>query len=514
MPTPIDKIHIDLDQIQGNILAGFNKSHQRFLFLRIDDPGLAKVWLAGMIENVSTTTNVAKFNADFKAAIATDPTEATAPTASWLNIAFNHPGLTRLGAAGLNQFPDDFTQGMAARSQALGDVGDHQADVWEPWLQDRTGLHVLVQLAADLPADLDKSVADVTASLLGSGLSLMHIEVGEDPGNGEEHFGFKDGISQPGIKGFTLSSVPPPDENTGHQGVKGQDLLWPGEFVLGYPTQNRDRPEDFDGPNPAKGLLSANGPKWTRNGSYLVFRKLQQDVSGFRNSVRSNAVALGVDPEVLGAKIVGRYRSGCPLEALKSEPAGTNHDTGDPSTADPSRITDKDKINFFEYGADPKGINVPRASHIRKAYPRDEQTLLPDGVTPDEEQTDLHESNTQTHRILRRGIPFGIGMHMPATGLNSHFTDDQVSRGLLFWAYQSDITRQFEFIQKAWVNNQNFPEPGDGVDPVMSQPKVAPLQCPFKAKPLAAVALKHFVTTNGGEYFFAPSIAALTMLST
>jgi Dyp-type peroxidase family len=509
--NPVDHVDLKLDEIQGNILAGFNNDHQRFLFLRIDDAHKAKTWLKSLISKVSTTAQVKASNDKFKA-------NGKLPVhANWLNVAFNHQGLQKLEAPNSHEFPAVFREGMAKRSAHLGDVGSSAPDQWDPWFRHRDFLDVLVLLSADDPGDLAKSLADVTTSLVGSGLKLIHTQAGENaPGlNGNEHFGFKDGISQPGIKGFTLSSVMPQPPNVGHQGRPGQDLLWPGEFVLGYPTQVKSRPTgDFDGPNPDPGPESASGPDWTKNGSYLVFRKLGQDVAGFRNSIRANAAALTIDPEVLGAKIVGRFRSGCPMEQLKAPTVQVDTNNGDPSLAGHPEFTDDDHKVFFEYGNDPAGIFVPRSGHIRKAYPRDEQLLKPDG-TSDDTQNFLHESDTQTHRVLRRGIPFGVAVPMAANGLAADVTDDEISRGLLFLCYQSDLERQFEFIQTKWVNNHNFPEPGDGADPIMSQVAVAPLQCPFKGQTAPTTFdLKHFVTTNGGEYFFQPSISALDLIAT
>jgi Dyp-type peroxidase family len=509
--NPVDHVDLKLHDIQGNILAGFNNDHQRFLFLRIDDAHKAKTWLKNLIPKVSTTAQVKASNDKFKA-------NGKIPVhANWLNVAINHPGLEKLGAPNSQEFPAVFQEGMANRNAHLGDVGPSAPDQWDPWFRDRDFLDILVLLSADDPGDLAKSLADVIASIDDSGLTLIHTQAGENaPGlNGNEHFGFKDGISQPGVKGFTLSTVLPQPDKVGHQGLPGQDLLWPGEFVLGYPTQDKRRPTDFDGPNPAKGPVSASGPDWTKNGSYLVFRKLGQDVAGFRNSIRANAAALAVDPEVLGAKIVGRFRSGCPMEPLKDDPTfKIDTNSGDPSLSGHPNFTDQDHKVFFEYGADPKGIFVPRSSHIRKAYPRDEQLLKSDGTTPDVEQDFLHESDTQTHRVLRRGIPFGVALPMADKGLSAQVTDDEISRGLLFLCYQSDLERQFEFIQTKWVNNHNFPEPGDGADPVMSQVSVAPMKCPFKSQSAPVTFdLKHFVTTNGGEYFFQPSISALSLIS-
>ncbi|MCU1227019.1 MAG: hypothetical protein JWQ42_5112 [Edaphobacter sp.] len=271
-------------------------------------------------------------------------------------------------------------------------------------------------------------------------------------------------------------------------------------------------PAGVNPPNPAQGATSKNGPDWSKNGSFLVFRKLQQDVAGFRNSIRSNAASLGLDPEVLGSKIVGRFRSGCPVGVLKNPlPGALDTNDGDPSLAN-ADYTSQAHINDFEYGGDLTGKFAPRPAHVRKAYPRDEQLLKDDGT--ENVLDSLHESDTQTHRVLRRGIPFGDYMPIPAAGLGAEFTDDGISRGLLFLCYQSSIEKQFEFIQTQWVNKDTFPEAGDGTDPVMSQVKIDAMQCPFKGQAAPSTFdLKHYVTTNGGEYFFQPSMSALKSLA-
>ena len=138
---------------------------------------------------------------------------------------------------------------------------------------------------------------------------------------GHEHFGFKDGVSQPGIRGV---DTPRPGGEP-NQGNPGQDLLWPGEFVLGYQTQI-DGPDTVNhpplSPNPNPGPVSQSGPAWAADGSYLVFRRLQQDVAGFHAQLHQLAPANGLDPRVFAAKLVGRYDSGCPLEPLKRPAAG------------------------------------------------------------------------------------------------------------------------------------------------------------------------------------------------
>jgi Dyp-type peroxidase family len=317
---------------------------------------------------------------------------------------------------------------------------------------------------------------------------------------GHEHFGFKDGISQPGIRG-----VDPPDDPIGNpnQGHPGQDLLWPGEFIVGYATQIATAKAGVDGPNPDPGPDSPPTPAWTVDGSYLVFRRLRQDVGGFETHVSQLADALGWSADLTGAKLVGRYKSGAPIEQRKFQPRPYTQpsiDPGDPDHGNPGLGNNNALNNNFEFGNDPLGAFCPLASHIRKSYPRDEFTRA---------GADNSESTTQTRRLLRRGIPYGLPFdaHDPASA--------QMDRGLLFFCYQNDIESHFEFVQKNWVNNPNFPPnpPGSpslpgapGEDPIIAQSASGPMLVDLTRAP---VDVHHFVTTTGGEYFFSPSIKAL-----
>jgi deferrochelatase/peroxidase EfeB len=203
----------------------------------------------------------------------------------------------------------------------------------------------------------------------------------------------------------------------------------------------------------------------------------------------------------VGAKLVGRYKSGCPHEKTPDEGAATDPQTVDPSIEDPSLLQD-DKINDFEYAGDADGGVVPRAAHIRKTYPRDEETEAGG------------EADTQTHRLLRRGIAYGEPYDAGAPNGSPHAGNAQFphDRGLLFLCYQSSLEEQFELVQSKWANAPSFPNAGDGEDPIIAQ---ASEPRTFNAPGLeqAPRTIPQFVTTTGGEYFFAPSISALAMLA-
>lgn len=312
------------------------------------------------------------------------------------------------------------------------------------------------------------------------------------PNTGHEHFGFKDGISQPGIAGFTTAS-------------KGGAPIATGEFLIGYPDQDGHVSGSATpaGPPPQSGQAGYPGPgtpggpampEWTRNGSFAVYRRLRQDVAGFRNFVTQSAATIGLSPDQVGAKLVGRWPSGAPLERTAGIAATGDPSVQDPSAADPS-VLDDERVNDFDYSSDPDGTATPLAAHIRKAWPRDS---APGGTT-----------ETSRHRMLRRGIPYGPDFVAgePAYGPTVPDTQD---RGLLFVCFQSSIARSFEFVQASWANTVDFPKPASGQDPIISQNSSTPgLSIP----PNPHVATARWVVTTGGDYFFAPPLSGLRILS-
>jgi Dyp-type peroxidase family len=336
----------------------------------------------------------------------------------------------------------------------IGDEGENAPAHWVEPLGSPE-VHAVLLLASDDPADLDAAALREIDRLGEHDLRLLFKQDGRARSDlpGHEHFGFKDGVSQPGIREFT----PPANPADPNQGQPGQDLLWAGEFVLGYPTQQP--PPKPPAPAPGQpgyggsetppagsapaastpavstsdvpvepGPVSVGGPEWAVDGSYLVFRRLQQDVAGFAKFVVQEAASENISTGLMGAKLVGRYKSGCPLERTSEEPAGLDPQIADPSIADPSLLSEA-KINNFEYGDDAAGSFVPRSSHIRKVYPRDEAT--PGGG----------EADTQTHRLLRRGIAYGEPFDPGAPGGSLQAGDVQFpnDRGLLFLCYQSSL---------------------------------------------------------------------------
>jgi Dyp-type peroxidase family len=151
---------------------------------------------------------------------------------------------------------------------------------------------------------------------------------------------------------------------------------------------------------------------WMRNGSCMAFRRLEQKVPEFRRFVAARAARLGMDRELLAARMVGRWKSGAPLELA-------------PLRDDPRLGADEKRNNDFEFSDDPSQRKCPYAAHIRKVYPRDDTG---------------NEAEVQRHRIIRQGITFGPEL-APGETTTKH------TRGLMFVCYQTSIERQFEYIQ-------------------------------------------------------------------
>lgn len=490
-----------LKEIQGNVIPGFNKDYVRLLFVKIDEPATAKRWIKRISTSVATAQEVSDFNQLFKQTVKRRGFEGTVKS-TWINIAFSFAGLRKLVPADAEKFTD-----VAFRHGAERAGPDWVADA------ERMEPDIVVIIAADDARDLDEAVERVKHGIDASGPCARGVRViFEQPGEtradmrGYEHFGWRDGISQPGLRGFTAPSDP---EKRPEQGLPGQDLLWPGEFIFGYETQERN-----DATAPGPNSLMRDGepvvPHWAKNGSYLVYRRLRQDVGAFHRFLHDQGANLGVGPEALGARLVGRWASGAPLVRT-------------PTKDKPRLGGNPKKNNDFEYGPedeaepgpkvprDPNGVRCPFSAHIRKAYPRDETADHPNPYA--KLGRTLNESDTQTHRLLRRGIPYG----RPSASTPLAPVEDAIDRGLLFMAYMTSITDQFEFVTCNMVDNPHFVKPHTGVDPIIGDTPGSARDIRTvlpRAKTPQELELGRWVTSTGGGYFFAPSIDGLQRLAT
>jgi len=468
------------DTIQGNVLAGFNKPHQCFVFLTFDGRERARRWLAELAPQVTSTAEVTDFRAARRTALAAS---GPAPSAVWVNVGLTASGLRMLLdlerdpglGADLRSYPAFWAGPFGNRPDErarptyalLGDVGDDGPWNWVVGGRNTPAVDALLVVASDDEGELDGKLAELRAAAGSLRVTVAREQHGRklvDPGGAvsREPFGFADGISQPGIRGFTPATVRDGhEEDAEHPGSR---IVPAGQFVLGLEGVPGTAADPPDGP-PAP-------PAWMHGGSFQVFRRLTQDVAGWRARTRELARQhFPSEPDdVVAAKAVGRWPSGTPLALRPREP-------------------DEDPRNDFGYGDDPEGFKTPRFAHIRKCNPRDD--------TPD----------SQARRILRRGIPF----------------DDPPERGLLFNAYMASIVRQFEFLQWRWANQPRFPSEhldppdlltSDGADPVIS-PSVGACLLRSQGPPAERLELdlRRFVRTSGAVYAFAPSIPALGWLA-
>lgn len=482
---------LDPSNIQGN-LAGFNKDHQRFLFLKFPNKAAGQAFLLAVVDDVATCAEVQAFNALFKQVYSRRHCpERGVVESTWLNLAISFSGLTVLEAPEAASFPDEFKAGMKARAEAIGDVDASaptgEASAWvEPFKQ--PDIHAIALLASDDPDDLHEETEHLRRHIGETGIEELGVVDGNTRGSepGHEHFGFKDGISQPTIDGITSPAKP------------GEDVIPPGEFILGHPGFDQaPPPPPAGGYDPVQPPAPPAAPGWSADGSFLVFRRLRQDVQGFNDFLAREAPAHELSEPLLGAKLVGRYKSGAPLERTRDQDPGFDPQADDPAAVDPS-ILDDAKIDNFDYDQDPDGKLVPRAAHIRKTNPRSAQ---PPGKD---------ESNR--HRILRRGVPYGPDFAPGEAAYGQGPVPDNQDRGLLFLCYQSSIARGFEFVQSQWANQDNFPLNEDGRDPIISQDVADPKFTLPRDPEALHLTLARWVITTGGEYFFSPSISGLKSL--
>jgi Dyp-type peroxidase family len=437
---------LDAADLQGNLLRGYTHPCGAYVLVRVDDAARGRAWLHGLVERVTTG----------------EPWNDAVPEDT-LNLAFTYPGLAALGVgeALLATFPEDFRDGMAARAELLGDRGENAPSNWEAGLG--TGeAHVLVSLYGLSAAALE-AARERLEETLGGAVSVVHEQRSEVLPEGRDHFGFKDGIAQPAIRG--AGAEPRPGDGLPNRGG-GWRLLAPGEFILGC--------RDEDG-----GFPSAPAPPFDVQSTFVVYRKLQMHPT--RLWAYLGAVA-GHDPRVLAAKLVGRWQDGTPL-------------VSSPDGPDPAISGDPRRVNDFRYADDPDGFACPVGAHVRRANPRDHDGFF-DGKLSDR------------HRIIRRGRAYGPPL--PEGALE----DDGVERGLVFKCYQADIERQFEVIQSRWIDDGDPFGLGDDRDPIIGDHDEGGGRMVIQGpRPIVLGRLPTFTTLRGGEYLIRPGLRALRWLA-
>lgn len=465
------------------------------LFRLPDDVGTARTWLRAVYPHIA-------FNDGRRLGARAVVTLALGPS-----------GLKRLGLAddGLSTFPFAYLEGMTAdyRARILGDKpGGHGQ-----WQWDDTRYDVVLLAYGWTQEAVDELVAELRSHAGAAGLGNGHtIPLKRVPQKDEpktEPFGFRDGISQPVIRG-TYKALRNPDSI---------HLVEPGEFILGYPDNRGNLPPGPTLPaiaDPENQLpLVGDGEDFDRtqvndvrdlgmNGSFLVIRQLEQNVQGFKDYCDEQANRFkhrlpdpyDITSEFIAAKLVGRWRDG---SSLVRHPYETQHDEArkfgiketarpqaktafaSPVAAAPKASTDAD--NDFLFGVeDPEGIRCPFGAHIRRANPRD--SLDPGSA----DQVAI----SNRHRIIRVGRVYA----------NEAGNDP----GLLFMCLNGDIERQFEFVQQTWLLRPTFQDLVCEKDPILGDAEkgVCSYTIPSRDGPIQLAPMPAFVKTLGGGYFFIP----------
>jgi Dyp-type peroxidase family len=443
-----------LSHLQGNILHGHGRCHAVHLFLHFQDGQQTEVkdWIKGLAEHMTSAQQ--QLDEPTTQQQIEEPTLQRGMFRSFFlsasgyeYLGFDFPRISPL-------FDDEaFPKGMKKARRRLHDSAPED---WEEGY--RREIHAMLLLAHDreeeLTQEIEQRLDEVKAHA-----DVCAVERGKVLRNAQgkhiEHFGFRDSRSHPL---FFESDIEWERQKGG-----GIDVWNPGagpaSVLVPDPYGRRERDRN--------GLL-----RYRDSGSYLVFRKLEQNVCAFKEYEAALANVLGLtaaDATRAGALLVGRFADGTPLVSP--------HAAGQPGFVP----------NNFTYDDDEHGQKCPFQAHIRKANPRQKGGWIP--------------------RIVRRGITYGERdpnlNDRPSAGV-----------GILFLCYQKNIKAHFEFIQSQWANNPNFPEEETGIDPLIGQPEngqVGQHRWPArwddpraKHRPFP-LPQKRFVTLKGGEYFFAPS---------
>jgi Dyp-type peroxidase family len=479
--------------IQANILRGSSKWRSAcYVFFRIDQnkQGSARAFLKEILDTGYVGTAASVF--------------PDTPRVN-INIAFSHGGLAQIKMPiddasrykrkflmreqYIEPTEDDeknvdsaFAKGMrsadledlwptyadgAYQWRGVSEANDVKANAWwaddsdpRPWERLHKWPHLLVWISAVSDEDRMVALEAVRESIPDEGgMTEIGCQFAHAFDDDKEHFGFVDGVSQPAIEGFR-----PGNPGDGKISARGWQSLPVGEFILGYPDE---------GLGPAQRLDLA---PLARDGTFLVYRKLRQDVAAFHEASAQMADRSDLSPTQIEEKMMGRHHDGTPLVVPPGAP--------DPP-ASPSLWND------FTYGNDLEGSGCPFASHVRRSNPRD----------------DLHFEGRRVnrHRIIRRGMPYGE-RHDPEN------EEGDRKRGLIFIAFNARIEDQFEFIQRQWLNGGRTFRLGDDADPIAGNGEDIRIVINGE-DPALHVQPVAFTQFLGGDYFFVPSISMLTLIA-
>jgi len=486
-----------LDDIQGNILRGYGFPRAAYLFFEVHDAAAGRGFLGDLVDRLQAAT------------LWTDP-PATAT-----NVAFTYAGLQALGVSHtiLDALSPAFREPIRKRAaRLLDDTGPSAPEGWDDGLGTERS-HVLVTVNGSTPEpetpEKDAFIGQIDWVLQAAavhGLALVHRQDAAELWKRREHFGWADGLGQPDIEGTPWPTPP----GGGVPGGKDEPLwrpVKPGEFIHGCVDE-----DGYVTSGPAAPLL--------RHGTYMVYRKLYQDVVRFRKQLQEDALLYGASLsgsplrerhlyELMAAKVVGRWRDGHAIEVCPVRSAEDAVNLGDEAAPNPS--------NDFRYLlGDGDGFVCPKGAHIRRTNPRD--ALGWDGKI------------SFRHRIIRRGMPYGEFLRSPEEKQEEQ-QDDGRDRGLIFVCFNASLERQFEVVQRQWCNDGNAFRLGNDKDYLLGDTgitgqtqavvrvpaadgRVSTGRVTIEGKPPHFVQAKPpVVVTKGCEYLLMPGIGAVRDLA-
>jgi deferrochelatase/peroxidase EfeB len=464
----------DAEQVQRLVPFGYPLNCSRHFVLRVTDAARSRMFLGALAaKNLITNATVKR------EALSELKDRGRCPA----NIGFTFRGLEKLelDEPYLRVFQEKakaFVTGASARSvEDLADTGASAAQWWDKrFAPDHA--HVLLSTHADTQVELKQFAEDLRRLPGARGLDgwtepFEGCNLTKDIDVRTEHFGFRDGISNPVIEGF------PPNKPNAHA---------PGEFLLGYRNDDKFNPWLLINPSPKPNpwLRPLNpAPELTeffRDGSFAAFRQLAQDVARFNDSVKEWAKQLGggQDPEkwreYVRAKLAGRWWNGAVVKPGQNDPPPWRD--GYPHTK---------VLNDFDFSEDPRAHGCPFGAHIRRMNPRK------DPVVP-----------LRQRPLIRRGMPYGPTFEQ----------QPNAPRGLLGLFFCASLEDQFEHLLTEWANaNPMGPyNRGNARDPLASnhQDPGARFDIPMPGEALRQLdGFRGYVTTRGTLYAFFPSLGTI-----
>jgi deferrochelatase/peroxidase EfeB len=464
----------DKAQIQRLIAFGSDAHGCRHYILQVQDPAKALAFIEKMVgSRLITDASLDKIALAARFAHG---------AYSVVSIGFTYRGLQALGLprAYLRVFQEKtaaFSEGAYFRAASrLADTGASAAPNWETSFRPDKA-HVLITLHADDDAQMDAMVNTLMpgdSGMAGWCKPQRGRHLKDDREARTAHFGVRDGISNPAIKGIHPSIITA-------SGKPRANLYAAGEFLLGYPNEKSFNPwlliNPSPVPNPWLKPLSPVDQAFFRNASFGVLRKIEQDEATFLRFVQTQSTRLGVSTEYVKAKLIGRWTDGSVVR---------------PGATSSEGVRVGDDLNQFDFSDDVRGEGCPFGAHIRRMNPR------ADAIVP-----------FRKRPLIRRGMPYG----------ELFDKSPEERRGLLGLFFCASLEDQFEHLLAAWANaNPMGPRNrGNAKDPMVGHHQdphaVFDIPLPPSEETLRRISgFTPFVTTRGTLYAFFPSLGALGML--